>query len=109
MNSKITVLVVKPRRKPYIGEIEGSLENLQSIVGGNIQALFPYEDPVALICHEDGKLIGLPWNRPLRDDGGMIYDVIAGTFLVTGITKDNFGSLLPELVEKYTKIFREGF
>ena len=79
------------------------------MVGGSIQALFPYADPVALICHEEGKLIGLPWNRPLRDDDGFIYDIIAGTFLVTGLTKDNFGSLPTELVEKYTEIFQEGF
>ena len=109
MNRKITVLVVKPRRKPYVMEIEDSLENLQNMVGGYIQALFPYDDPVALICHEEGKLIGLPWNRPLRDDEGMIYDIIAGTFLVTGLTEDNFGSLPQELIEKYSEIFREGF
>ena len=109
MNRKITVLVVKPRRKPYIMEIEDSLENLQNMVGGYIQALFPYDDPVALICHEEGKLIGLPWNRPLRDDEGMIYDIIAGTFLVTGLTEDNFGSLPQGLIEKYSEIFREGF
>ena len=109
MNRKITVLVVKPRRKPYIMEIEDSLENLQNMVGGYIQALFPYDDPVALICHEEGKLIGLPWNRPLRDDEGMIYDIIAGTFLVTGLTEDNFGSLPQGMIEKYSEIFREGF
>ena len=79
------------------------------MVGGYIQALFPYDDPVALICHEEGKLIGLPWNRPLRDDEGMIYDIIAGTFLVTGLTEDNFGSLPQGMIEKYSEIFREGF
>ena len=39
-------------------------------VGGDIQAVYPYEDPVALICNEEGKLMGLPLNRALFDDDG---------------------------------------
>ena len=33
---------------------------------------------------------GLPLNRALRDDNGEIYDIVAGTFLVTGLTDDSF-------------------
>ena len=45
-------------------------EILQAAVGGDIQAVYPYEDPVALICNEEGKLLGLPLNRALFDDDG---------------------------------------
>ena len=69
-----------------------------------IQAL--YIDDVALICNEEGKLIGLPWNRSLFDEEGNLYDVIAGTFLVVGLTEDDFGSLSDEQIEKYTEMFR---
>ena len=62
------------------------LESLQHEVGGCIEAIYPYEDPVALICNEEGKLEGLPLNRALRDEDGDIYDVVAGTFLVVGLT-----------------------
>ena len=44
--------------------------------------IYPYEDPIALVCNEEGKLEGLPLNRALRDEDGDIYDVVAGTFMV---------------------------
>ena len=45
------------------------------------------------VCNEEGKLEGLPLNRALRDEDGDIYDVVAGTFMVVGLTDDSFGSL----------------
>ena len=36
---------------------------------------YPYEDPVALVCNEEGKLEGLPLNRALRDEDGDIYSL----------------------------------
>ena len=105
----IKVLIVKPSEAPYAAEIPSTLESLQSQVGGLIQALYPFEDAAAIICNDDGKLLGLPLNRPLFDEDGNIYDVIAGTFLVVGLTEDDFGSLTEEQVEKYTKMFRRCF
>ncbi|MFR1990345.1 MAG: DUF3846 domain-containing protein [Oscillospiraceae bacterium] len=35
----------------------------RALVGGYIQAVYPYEEPVALICCESGKLDGLTLNR----------------------------------------------
>ena len=47
------ILIIEPLEKPYIKEIDGSLESMQKIVGGLIQAIYPYEDKdVALICNE---------------------------------------------------------
>ena len=65
---KMTVLYVKPGEKPKRIEIENDLEALQRAVGGYIEAVYPYEDPVALIVNEEGKLNGLPLNRALRDE-----------------------------------------
>ena len=65
---KMTVLYVKPGEKPKHIEIENDLEALQRAVGGYIEAVYPYEDPVALIVNEEGKLSGLPLNRALRDE-----------------------------------------
>ena len=67
--------LVEPGKAPYETEIEGGLESLQKAVGGSIQAVYPYDDPVALICNEEGKLMGLPLNRSLTDDNGEIYDL----------------------------------
>ena len=104
--SSMTVLVVEPGKEPYAKEIDTGLESLQHEVGGDIQAVYPFEEPVALICNEEGKLMGMPLNRALRDEDGDIYDIVAGTFLVVGLTEDSFGSLSPELVEKFTNHFK---
>ena len=37
-------------------EIDSGLESFQHEVGGCIEAIYPYEDPVALVCNEEGKL-----------------------------------------------------
>lgn len=98
------ILVVEPLTKPYIKEIDGSLESVQTIVGGLIQAIYPYEDKdVALVCNEEAKLIGLPLNRALYDNQGQIYDIIAGTFFLCQAPADseNFESLTDEQIRKY--------
>lgn len=50
-NEKISVLVVEPEKKPYAKEISSELSSLQHEVGGYIQAVYPYEEPVAIICN----------------------------------------------------------
>ena len=101
----ITVLVVEPEKKPYTKTISSGLASLQHEVGGYIQAIYPCEDDCCvIICDEEAKLKGKPYNRVLRDEDGDIYDVIAGTFLVVGLSEDRFASLSPELIEKYRKI-----
>lgn len=54
----ITVLVVEPGKTPYVKEIDSGLVSLQSEVGGWIEAVYPFEDPVAIVCNEEGKLEG---------------------------------------------------
>ena len=103
----ITILVVEPGREPYVKEIDPGLKSLQHEVDGWIEAVYPFEDPVAIVCNEEGKLNGLPLNRALiDDDSGEIYDIVAGTFLVTGLTEDNFGSLTDDQIQKFSDRFR---
>ena len=45
------VLLVAPNAEPRIVEIDGSLASMQSLVGGLIEAVYPFEAPVALICN----------------------------------------------------------
>jgi len=101
----IRVLIVEPEKAPYEAEIEDTLEAKQKIVGGLIQAVYPYEEPVALVCNDEGKLDGLPLNRALRDESGQIYDIVAGTFFVCGLGEDNFTSLAPEHMAKFQEKF----
>lgn len=104
---KMTVLLIKPGMEPEVVDIDSGLESLQEAVGGDIAATYPYEDPVAIICNDNGKIMNLPWNRALRDENGEIYDIIAGNFLIVGLTEENFGSLSDELIGKYRSLFKK--
>ena len=100
------VLVVEPEKGPYAKEINSGLSSLQKEVGGYIEAVYPFEDPVAIICNEEGKLEGLPLNRALRDEDGHVYDIIAGTFLIAGLSEDNFCSLDDAQLEKFSAMYK---
>ena len=104
-NEKIKVLVVEPHKYPYSKEIDSGLASLQHEVGGDIEAVYPFEDAdVALICAEEGKLPGYELNRALYDEGE-IYDILAGTFLIADCSGENFAGLSDEQMEKFEKAF----
>ena len=105
-NEKMAVLVVEPGMSPYVKEIDSGLKSLQSEVGGWIEAVYPFEEEVALICNEEGKLSDLPLNRALMDSDGEIYDIIAGTFLVVGLGAEDFCSLSNEYIKKFSDRFK---
>ena len=99
-------LLVKPEVSPRDVNIDNSLESLQHAVGGTIQIIYPFKEPVGLICNDDGKLLGLPENRCLIDDDGEVYDVICGDFLIVGLVDNgDFVDLSPELVFSFKKRF----
>lgn len=101
------VLVIEPGKRPEEKEIGGSLEDMQRLVGGNIQVVYPFPEEVALVCNEEGKLQGLPLNRALRDAEGEIYDIISGAFFLCAAPADseNFESLTEDQLKKYSTIF----
>lgn len=45
------VVIVEPEKKPFVQNIDDTLTSMQQIVGGPIQAVYPFEEPVALICN----------------------------------------------------------
>ena len=101
------VVLVEPGKAGRLAEIGEDLRSMQKTVGGLIQAVYPYEDRAALICNDEGKLMGLPFNRALQNEEGQIYDTVAGTFFVCGLTEDNFCGLTEQQAEKYLAEFRE--
>ena len=74
----LSVLKIAPGQHPQQVEIDNNLKALQEAVGGTIAAVYPFADPVAIICNDDGKLMGLPLNRALRDENG---EMLSLTFL----------------------------
>lgn len=99
----MTILVVEPMKPPTVQEIDSSLESMQKIVGGDIEAVYPFDDPVAIVCNEEGKMLGLPMNRAMTDESGVPYDIVCGTFFVVGIGDEDFTSLTEQQIEKYRK------
>lgn len=95
-------VVVEPGYAPYEKEING-LAEMQATVGGLLQAIYPYKDHVAVVCNDEGILLGLPFNRSM--EGG--YGGVFGTFFVCGVGKEDFCSLTLEQVEYYKQKFHK--
>ena len=100
------VLLVEPGKEARMTEVSNDLRSLQSLVGGYIEATYPFDDPVALVCNDEGKIMQMPLNRALRGEDGKIYDAIAGPFFICGLGEDDFCSLPKELQGKYMDKFR---
>lgn len=89
---KIQVVVVAPNTQPESRVIDDALEAFQEIVGGYIEVTRDTKLPgMLIVVNEEGKLLGLPWNRRIKNGGAIDY--IAGTFFVVGIGEYDFTSL----------------
>lgn len=98
------VLVVAPLKKCYVREVT-DLNDMQKIVGGDIEATYPFQEPVAVVYNADGKNWGLPYNRPLLDKSGLPYDIICGTFFLAGLVGEDFVSLTDDQIRRYKKMY----
>lgn len=100
------VLMVEPGKFPYVTELKGDLKSMQKAVGGYIEGYYPFEDPVALICNEEGKIDGLPLNRAIYGENGQIVEAIAGNFFIAGLEADDFTDLPDAYMKKYSEMFK---
>lgn len=101
--NKIRILYVQPGKYPEERLVANELHPLQRLVGGYMQAVYPWsKDKVALVCNDSGKVDGLPLNRCIED-----YDVIAGNFFICGFSGEEFCSLTDKQLRHYEKLFRD--
>lgn len=99
MNEKITVLLVEPGKYPKPIEIEDTLEAMQEVVGGDIEEYMPFDDEVAIICNEEGKMNGSQLNRAVYSKDKQILDVIAGKFFIAyGLNLKNAVKFVLEMI-----------
>ena len=98
------IIMVEPERSPYEMELEDSLGAMQRCVGGTIEAVYePGGRDAALICNDEGKLLGLPLNRPLWDGA----DALAGPGFLAGCDNEgNLTSLPQSAMDFYKEKFR---
>lgn len=104
----IDVLLVQPMKKPEVVQMEDSLEAMQKMVGGYIEEYMPFNDDIAIVCNEEGKLIGAPLNRGIYNENGELQDIIAGNFFVCSAPMEceSFQSLSEEQIKEYTEKFK---
>ena len=104
---ELRILLLNPNEEAREAMIEDSVPAIQNVVGGLFQAVYPFDDPVALVCNDEGKLLGLQPNRALRDKRGEIYDIICGPAFIVGLGDESFCSLSDDMVEKYAALFKK--
>ena len=103
---KIKVVLCEPNKTARVAEISNELEGLQQAVGGYIEAFYPFEEAVCIVCNDEGKINGMPLNRAVYGDNKELIDIIAGPFFICDCSGENFGSLNDAQLKKYAETFR---
>lgn len=98
-------IICEPIKRARIAEIKSDLKSLQSLVDGYIQVVYPFEDRIGIVCNDEGKLNGLEPNRGLKDENGELYDILVGTFVIVGLSNENFKSLNEAQTTKFMEMF----
>lgn len=107
--NKIKAIICEPNEPPRVEYIAQDLHSLQGIVGGLIQVIYPHEDDTCIILNDEGKLMNLAMNRPLKDSRGAVYDVMCGTFIICACNDErgDFADLTDEQTAHYMDEYRE--
>ena len=90
--TRIRAIIKRPDELTgHMTNISHTLENLQKIVGGYIEAV-PLREGVIILCNEMGKIQGLDWNIQHPHDK---HDILVGTIIICGVKGEHFVSLPP--------------
>ena len=104
--TRIKVVMIQPGEIAKVTEIGNTLEELQRAVGGYIEAFYPFEEEVCIVCNDEGKFNGMAPNRAVYGEDKKLMDIIFGPFFICDCSGESFGSLSPEQLEKYSKQFK---
>jgi hypothetical protein len=98
---KIRVFIKEPGKKLRSTHVSNTLENLQKIVGGYIETV-TFATNLVIICNEEGKITGLPYNCNIC---GMNF---VGTIIFAGVDGDEFGDV-PTKYQDMKQLFPQLF
>lgn len=101
----IDVVLVEPGKKAKIAGIGTELHDMQEFVGGNIEAYYPFEEQVCIVCNDEGKFDGSRPNRAIYDEEGKMADIIFGKFFICDCSGESFASLSEEQLKRYKEQF----
>ena len=94
------VLLLEPGKIARAAEIEHTLNSMQSVVGGIITVVYPFEAAVGVVANDEGLLLGLSLNRKLSEEV-----IIAGTCFICGLGEEDFTDLPNDPMERYRQQF----
>ena len=97
MSEKIHAITKRPGGLPRSVWVSNSLKNLQAQVDGYIETVTVFED-MTIICNEEGRLLGLPYNCTVC--GVPFY----GDIIFAGVSGDVFADL-PISYQKFKEVF----
>ncbi len=103
--TEIRVLMCEPGRMAKVVEMGTGLKDLQRAVGGMIEACYPFDEEVCIVCNDEGKLNGMMPNRAVYDEENRVSDIIFGPFFICSCEGAEFGSLTENQIEKYSGQF----
>jgi hypothetical protein len=101
----IQVVVVEPMTKPYKKLIKNDAKAFNEIVGGYFEIVnigrTDTGASVAIHLNEEGKLIGLPFNRRIIN-----FDILVGTFFISAYNMEGDNvSLSDDDADKFIRRF----
>ena len=102
----ITVVMLEPGKVARTAVIGSSLEDLQKAVGGCIEAFYPFEEEVCIVCNDEGKMNGMSPCRAVYGEDGKMMDIIFGPCFICDCSGENFGSLNQDQIKRYTEQFK---
>lgn len=95
----MTIVVKEVGKSPEVREIEGTLKEMQKIVGGYIEAIY-LPDGLVMVCDEEGKV------KDKTDNFRFGWDYIVGDVFFVGVGEEDFVSLTETQVDIILNFFR---
>ena len=102
----ILVVMCEPGKYAKVVEMGTELPDLQRAVDGLIETFYPFDEPVCIVCNDEGKYNGMKPNRAVYDNDGQMMDVIFGPFFICDCSGEDFASLSQEQIDKYMEQFK---
>jgi hypothetical protein len=99
------VVRVDPGFEPAVGDIDGSLESMQAVVGGTIQICHSVDTSghraILFYCNEDGRAQNLAPNRKVNGQ------VVLGTILVMVLEGEDNAELTAKEAADVVQVAKE--
>lgn len=105
---EITVLMVPNGKPPKPQTVKNSMDAINRMMGGFVE-FYPLEIPTVIIWIRRKQFNKTEMNRMIYDEKGRYRQTAYGDFFLCNLAADgqNFESLTPEQIKKYTQRFEQ--